>query len=689
MPVQRIPEVVVMKDQHKTKKQLISELQTLRQQSADLKRIESSEEILGSVADGISAATGEAFFQLLVRYRSLFEESRDAIVITTKDGKFLDANRAALELFGYNKKEFLKLDVKRIYANPNDRQTFVNTVERKGAVRDYEIKFQRKNDLQMDCLVTSSVRREKARNVVSFQSIIRDITQRKRAENKLRQSEEKYRMVVENSNEAIIIVRDGRVAFFNPRAQEISGYSPKELTMKSFAELVHPEDQHLLVTQFTKKEQSEKVTRVYTFRLLAKGGKTKWIEMNSVFVEWDAIPANLCFLNDITEHRRLQEELARAQRLESAGRVASQIAHDFNNLLSPLSAYPVLIREELPEKHPVLSMLDEMSEAANKIAEINQQLLALGRRGHYSMELINLNNLVHEVIMSQNLPKGITIKQQFASRLFPIEGGSTQLTRALINLLNNAREAMNDKGTLKITTENTYLDSPLKGYQTIARGEYVKLQISDSGAGIRPEIIDQIFDPFFTTKKMDRMRGSGLGLSVVHGIIKDHEGYILVDSKVGKGTTFSLFFPVSRKKASDIVDNDVQSMGGNERILVVDDDPIQRSVAKQLLKRLGYKVNVVSSGERAVSRIKNRPYDLVILDMVLEGMDGAETYRQILEIKPTQKAIILSGYAMTNRVQEALNLGAGTFISKPVTQRILANAVRKELDKKSKRMYVG
>ena len=492
-------------------------------------------------------------------------------------------------------------------------------------------------------------------------------------------------MVVQNSNEAILILQNGAIKLCNPKTVDLTGYSADGLRSKLFLKLIHEEDQQVVVDQLGKKRRNRKNAKAYTVRLIDKSRNVKWIEFSSLFIKWGEIPASLCFLKDITEQKRLQEQLGRAQRLETAGRVAGQIAHDFNNLLSPLAAYPTLIREELGHHEQVFEMLDEMEDSANKIAEINQQLLALGRRGHYTMEPVDLNELVHMVVTSKNLPNTIIVKEKLSRDLFFVKGGAAQLSRALHNLIINAIEAMHTKGVLTVRTENCYREKPLRGYQAVRRGEYVKLEISDNGTGIKAEHFDHIFDPFFTTKKMDRKRGSGLGLSVVHGIVEDHHGYILVDTKVRKGTTFSLFLPVSRDLEKEIVKIVEKSKGGNETILIVDDDPIQRRVARLLLKRLGYKVNAVASGERAVLHLKKRPYDLLLIDMVMDIIDGAETYRQILDIRPGQKAIILSGYAMSNRVEEALRLGAGSFVAKPVTQKTLATAVRKELDRKRRR----
>ncbi len=616
------------------------------------------------------------------KYRTLFEESNDPIYITERSGKIIDVNRAFLNFFGYTKEELKKINARKLYANPADRKTFMEVIEKNGFVKNFELKLLTKSGQEKICSLTSTIRQDRDGNISGYQGIIRDITERKKTEVALRESEEKYRMVVQNSNEAIIIVQDEIIKFANSKINDITGYSIEELASKPFMDLIYSEDLHIVLKHIGIRSSREEFTNVDSFRIICKQGNIKWVEISSAFVRWEGKPANLCFLNDITDRRYLQEQLARAQRLETAGRVAGQIAHDFNNLLSPLAAYPTLIREELPPNHPVLNMLEEMEECANRIAQINQQLLALGRRWHYSLEPIDLNELIHNVLVSQILSGEVVIREELAANLFLIKGGAAQLIRAFTNLINNAVEAMQGTGVLTVRTANMYLDQPLRGYRTIDPGEYVKLEVSDTGTGIPRDILDKIFDPFFTTKKMDRRRGSGLGLSVVHGIVEDHKGYITVDTELGRGTTFSLYFPVTREVRREIADAVKKSKGGGERILVVDDDPMQRKVCAHLLKRLGYKVHSVSSGEKAIKRAKEHFYDLIILDMVMDGIDGTEAYRQILDYQPEQKAIILSGYAMTQRVEEAIRLGAGSFVSKPVTLDILAAVVRKELDEK-------
>jgi len=403
---------------------------------------------------------------------------------------------------------------------------------------------------------------------------------------------------------------------------------------------------------------------------------------------------HLCFfVRDISRRKQAEEDLKktrayldRAERLEMAGSIAGHIAHDFNNLLTPLLAYPEFIREELPEGSQARLDLALIEKTAQQIADINQQLLALARRGYYEQKSLSINAVIEDVVML--LKRGgrsaaIEVNLTLARDLFNIKGASEQLLRVIQNLIQNAIEAMGEKGTLTILTENVYLEEPLKNYESVAVGEYIKVVIADTGHGIPENIQDKIFDPFFTTKKATRQRGSGLGLSVVHGIVKDHKGYIDLDSVIGKGTTFSLYFPICREIPSVHPDEEIQ--GGAETVMVIDDDPLQIEVTTRIISRLGYTVLSARSGEEAVLLIKQRqaagPFpDLVILDMIMEGIDGAETYRQIKEINPAQKAMILSGYAESAKVDLAQSLGAGAYLRKPVGIEKLAKAIRQALD---------
>ncbi len=281
---------------------------------------------------------------------------------------------------------------------------------------------------------------------------------------------------------------------------------------------------------------------------------------------------------------------------------------------------------------------------------------------------------------SSSRTKTMTVKMKLCKDLMKIKGGPAQIHRLLTNLLVNAQDAMGGIGQVTVRTENYYADDTSLAFGRVPKGEYVKLTVTDNGCGIPDDIIQKIFDPFFSTKTTDKQRGSGLGLSVVDAVIKDHGGYLDLSSKVGHGTSFYLYFPITRDDTGE--DEAADLVGGTEKILVVDDDDIQREVSTKLLTSLGYQADFVESGERAVAFLRENSQDLVRLDRVMpNGIDGTETYRRILEVSKGQKAIILSGFSESDRVLEAQKLGAGAFVKKPITKTAIAAAVRTELDR--------
>lgn len=625
------------------------------------------------------------------RYWNLLNRVPDGVYRSTSDGKFLMVNKAMIKMLGYeNEEELLKLDIPTdLYFSPLERlaaqQNFTQTA-------NHPCIFRLKMKDGSELWVEDGDNREfdEEGNLLYYEGVLRDITRRKQAEQALSESEKMFRDLFDNAPDMYIIFNSaGIIQDFNLKGVEKLGYAKREIIGKPVKELIHPDDILVCKNMFSSILNGQNKSCNVEVRLLHKNRTPIWFSnaCSSQLSEDGHVETVKVVCRDITEKKKLEAELARSQRLETAGQIAAQIAHDFNNLLAPLTAYPNILREDLAHGVNVDGLIDEIETAAQKIAEINQQLLALGRRGHYTMELINLNELLEKVLFSISFSSEIIVETDFESELFLINGGEAQLIRALVNVINNAKEAMQFKGTVTLKTENIYLDEPFRSYQLVKPGEYVKLTITDEGSGISPEAWDKIFEPFFTTKRMDKLRGSGLGLSIVHGIIQDHNGYIAVESEVDKGTSFSFYFPISREKQKPVEIKDSQDFKGDEKVLIIDDDPIQLKVCDEILTRIGYVVNKVESGERAVQLMQETAYDLVVLDMVMGGIDGAETYRQILEIYPTQKAIILSGYAMSRRIEHTLKMGASMFVSKPIQFDSLASAVRKTLDGKTQSVH--
>jgi PAS domain S-box-containing protein len=399
---------------------------------------------------------------------------------------------------------------------------------------------------------------------------------------------------------------------------------------------------------------------------------------------------------DITEQRlaeeekkKLEDQLQRAQKMEAIGTLAGGVAHDLNNILSGLVSYPELLLLEIPEDSPLRNPILTIQKSGEKAAAIVQDLLTLARRGVAATEVVDLNHIISEYLKSpeherlKSFHPNVQVKTELETGLLNILGSPAHLSKTVMNLVSNAAEAMPYGREIFISTENRYIDRPIRSYAHIEEGDYVILTVSDTGVGISPEDMERIFEPFYTKKVMGRS-GTGLGMTVVWGIVKEHNGYIDVESTEGKGTTFTLYFPVTRKELAK--DKSLLSieeyMGKGESILVVDDVEEQREIASGILSKLGYSVTSVSSGEEAVDYLKDNSADLLVLDMIMDpGIDGFETYKRILELHPNQKAIIVSGFSETDRVKEAQRLGAGAYVKKPYLLEKIGMAVRDELDR--------
>jgi CheY-like chemotaxis protein len=304
-------------------------------------------------------------------------------------------------------------------------------------------------------------------------------------------------------------------------------------------------------------------------------------------------------------------------------------------------------------------------------------------------ETVNLNRIIVDFLQTPEFEAikshhpGVQFKTSLDAELLNVKGSPIHLSKTVMNLLSNAAEAISSSGEVLIMTENRYVDKPIHGYDTTQEGEYAALTVSDTGSGIPSADIGRIFEPFYTKKVMGRS-GTGLGLAVVWGTVKDHDGYIDVESEEQKGTAFTLYFPVTREDITKIEQAVPQStyIGRGEHILVADDVEGQRHLASAMLEGLGYKVDTVASGEEAIEFVKKQPVDLLLLDMIMDpGIDGLETYRRILEIRKDQKAIIVSGFAMTERVKKTQSLGAGSYLKKPYLLEKIGIAIRRELDK--------
>lgn len=516
-----------------------------------------------------------------------------------------------------------------------------------------------------------------------------DVTEQTAAKEALRKSEEKYRELVENINDVLYAIdRQGQITYISPVIESVLGYGADELVGKTFVEYACQDDQARLKNDFA--HALDAVSGPREYRFIDKSGENRWCRVNFRIISEGREKVGIQgVLVDVTRSKQLEEQLQRAQKMEALGTLAGGVAHDLNNILSGIVSYPELLLMDLPQESPLRRPLTTIKRSGESAAAIVQDLLTMARRGVATLELLNLNQIVAECLDSAEmvsligLHANVKITTRLQSDLFNVYGSSAHISNSISNLIGNALEAMPKGGCIEIVTGNRYADSIVAGFDSVKEGEYVVLSIADSGVGIPEGDRARIFEPFYTKKAMGR-HGSGLGMAVVWGTVKDHNGYIDIRSENGRGTRFDLFFPATRdqSKKSRKPEALTDLTGNGEFILVVDDIPVQREIATSILDRLGYRSEAVASGEEAVEFLRSHTADLVVLDMIMDpGIDGYETFRQIRGIRPEQKAVIASGYSETDRVRDAQALGAGSYIKKPYTPTAIGKAIKEELQR--------
>jgi len=386
------------------------------------------------------------------------------------------------------------------------------------------------------------------------------------------------------------------------------------------------------------------------------------------------------------ERNRLKEELRLSQKMEAIGLMAGGVAHDLNNILSGIVTYPEVLMYNLSSNSPMYKPLKIIMESGKSAAAIVADLLTVARGVAATRKICELNKLITDLLASpeqMNLKRknpNITLNTNLTSEVLMINCSAVHVNKSIINLLANAFEAVNNNGVISITTEKKYLHKPVKGYNNIRKGYYAILKVKDNGIGISDKDLERIFDPFYTKKFLGR-NGTGLGLTIVWNTVGEHDGYIEVSTD-HSGTTFSLYFPTTDNLNSDQTDEGIVSSytGNKENILIVDDELMQRDLLCSILSLLNYSPIAVSSGEEAIEYLNDNTVELIILDMILgKGLNGRETYEEIIKFLPEQKAIIVSGYSKNSDVLEAQSLGAGNYISKPYNIQTIGKVIQETL----------
>ncbi|MCP4578147.1 MAG: PAS domain S-box protein [Deltaproteobacteria bacterium] len=641
----------------------------------------------------------KALLESQSRLQSTFSAAPVGLSIV-KDRVWIAVNATYCDMMGYTENEMVGKDTRILYDDEDERnrvgrkmydhlwESGISTVETRHLRKDGEFR-----DIFMRAAPVSP--EDPGKGVVVA---IEDITQRKRVEKALQHSEERYRSIVENIQEGYYEVDlAGNFSYTNESLSNVLGYEKNEMMGMNYRRFTSKTNVAKLFQVFNKVYRDGAPAKVFDWEVIRKDGATKIVEASVALIK-DLEGHRIGFrgiARDVTEEKRIKDQLQRAEKMETVGTLAGGVAHDLNNLLSGIVSYPELLLLQLPEDSPFRKPIATIQKSGEKAVAVVQDLLTLARRAVMPTEPVDLNQVVSQFLSS---PEYYKIKEYYPEvqtevRLeeaegLTIMGSPTHLSKTVMNLLSNAVEAMPRGGRIVVSTDQCYMDRPVAGYDDIKEGDYVTLTVADTGTGISPDDIDKIFEPFYTKKKMGRS-GTGLGMAVVWGTVKDHKGFIDVQSIEGEGTTFKLYFPVSRN-VSAVDGSEIRAedyTGGGELILVVDDVEQQREVAVGMLKQLGYRVRSVSGGEEAVLYLKEHEADLLLLDMIMDpGMDGLDTYRKIIEMHPGQKAVIASGFSETDRVREAQRLGAGNYLKKPFLMEKLGIAVKSELAVNRKEM---
>ncbi len=613
--------------------------------------------------------------------------------------RVVDVNKFTLRLYRASTKEDLLSGITRIFSRVSYESFIANLMTvTEGRTRFFTERIHVALDgeilhVQLHWAVAPGYENTYGRVLVS----IEDITDRKRAEEALRESEKKYRIILESMEEGYHEVDlKGRFTFFNKSFQKILGYSHEELMGMSY--------RHYAADETNRNKVFEAYNRVFTtgeplhdfvWDFVRKDGLRRTIEVSASLIR-DKNHQPIGFrgiVRDITERvhaqadrERLQAQLAQAQKMESVGRLAGGVAHDFNNMLSVILGHAEMALMQAEPTDPLLRRLQQIQQTAMRSADLVRQLLAFARKQTVAPKVLDLNDTVTGMLkmLRRLIGEDIDLVWMPGANLWPIRMDPSQIDQVLANLCVNARDAIVDVGKVTIETENIVFDGAYcADHAGFVPGQYILLAVSDDGCGMGKEVLKNLFEPFFTTKGVGK--GTGLGLATVYGSIKQNEGFINVYSELGQGTTFRLYLPRHRGQAEETSRQEPAEplIGGSETLLLVEDDPMLLDIGRSMLEQLGYRVLSAGGPDEAI-RLAEADTDeihLLMTDVVMPAMNGKDLARHFAEVRPAIKTLFMSGYTANVIAHHGVLDESVHFIQKPFSMKNLAAKVREAIDR--------